>query len=109
MIINHKIVDKKILAKFYLFNHIFLFYIPIHDAAVVKVRKTAIKIQIIPLKDWYVHIGSRLPYLDSTKYVNAYAVISKAPPRANVTCLLIGKIGARSSRILYVIADVNLK
>lgn len=86
-----------------------MFYVPAHGAVtVVKMRKVAIKIQTAPLKDWYMHIGSRLPYLDTTKYTNVYVAISRAPPRANVICLLIGKFGIRSS-MPHAIADVHLE
>lgn len=81
--------------------------------AVVKMKKTAIKIQTMPLTDWYVHIGSRLPYLDNTKYANVYVAISRAALRANVMCLLncAGKLGVRSSisSMLHAIAHVHLK
>jgi len=87
-----------------------LSYVPIHGVvAVVEMKKVVIKIQTMPLRDWYVHIGSRLPYLDNTKYTNVYVAISRAAPRANAMCLLIGKLGVRSSSKLSAVADVHLK
>jgi len=104
---------KNNLMKFYLFRQKsipFLFNIPIHGAVVVvKMRKIAIKIQMTPLKNWYMHIGSRLPYLDIIKYTNVYVAISRIPPRANVICLLIVKFGIKSSSIPHTIADVHLE
>lgn len=72
-------------------------------------KKAAIKIQTMPLRDWYVHIGSRLPYLVNTKYTNVYVAISRVAPRANVMCLLTGKLGAKSSSMQHAIVDVHLK
>lgn len=71
-------------------------------------KKVAIKIQTMPLRDWNVHIGSRLPYLDNMKYTNVYVAISRAALRANVICLLIGKLGVRSSSMLHAIVAVHL-
>lgn len=86
------------------------FVLPDHDAvAVVNMKRAAIKMQTMPLRDWYVHIGSRLPYLDIIKYTNMYVAISRAALRANVMCLLTGKLGARSSSMLHAIVDVHLK
>lgn len=85
-------------------------HVPVHGAVgSIKMRKAAIKTQMTPLKDWYRHIGTRLPYLVSTKYMNVYVAISRAPPRANVMCLLTGKFGARSSSTPQTIADANLE